>query len=231
MQPKAVTLVATNSGIGTPVAVDSQGTLQVSPPKDSSANQAVIFLVSSDANNFPFGVETLAVGDFQLAFNGSTWDRVRVGAANADGLTPNSVGNLLTVAQLFGWDGAAFDRVRVANVFKTVSTAAAGLTAVWTPAAGKKYRLMGYTIDVAGTLAATGTQVLTLRDGAATVIKNHVANLIQTQTASISGGDSHMGADLGQGQLSAAINTTLNINLGTAMASGAVTVNAWGTEE
>jgi hypothetical protein len=231
MQPKAVTLVGTGSGIPIPVTVDAQGTLQVSPPKDSSANQAVIFLNAADANSFAFGVETLAVSNFALSFNGTTWDRTRSGAANADALAPSSVGNLLTVAQLFGWNGASFDRVRVANVFKTVSTAAAGLTAVWIPAAGKKFRLMGYTIDVAGTLAATGTQVLTLRDGAATVIKNHVANVIQTQTASISGGDSHMGADLGQGQLSALANNVLNINLGTAMATGAVVVNAWGTEE
>jgi hypothetical protein len=148
---------------------------------------------------------------------------------NTDGQA-NTSSAFVSAAYLYGYNGATFDRIRIANVYKTVSATAAGNTPVWTPTAGKKFRLMGYTIDVAGTAAATGVQVLQLRDNA-TVIKNHLANLIQTTTASISGGDSHMGADLGQGQLSALANNVLNINLGTAMATGAVVVHAWGTEE
>lgn len=186
------------------------------------------------APSAPFSDTTpsLPTISFSYAFNETTgeWEQVESASAASDGLVPSADGNVLTIAQLFGWNGASFDRARLATVFHTVVATAAGSTAVWTPTAGKKFRLMGYTISVAGTLAATGVQTLKLEDGA-TVIKNHLANVIETTTANISGGDTQIGADLGQGQLSSAINNVLNINLGTAMASGGVAVNVWGTEE
>ncbi len=89
---------------------------------------------------------------------------------------------------------------------------------------------MGYTIDIAGTTAATGPQIVKLLD-AAVVIRNHIGQTIQTQTASISGGADHMGADLGQGELSAVANNVLNVTLSVVMATGGVAINVWGTEE
>jgi hypothetical protein len=165
-----------------------------------------------------------------LGWNGSTYDRIWGRGNNVDALAAEATGNLASDAFGYGWNGASFDRIRVANIFKTVTATASGATNVWTPTAGKKFRLMGYTISCAGTLAATGVQTLQLLDNA-TVIKNHAANMIQTTTVSISGGDTQIGADLGNGQLSAAANNVLKISLGTAMATGEVAVNAWGTEE
>ena len=151
--------------------------------------------------------------------------------AGASGGLGNGDGpSLMVLAQNYAWNGASYDRVRIANIFHTVIATALGSTPVWTPTAGKSFRLMGYTIDVAGTMAATGVNTIKLEDGA-TVIKNHLANCIQTPTASISGGADHIQANLGQGQLSAAAGNVLNVNLSVAMATGGVAVNVWGCEE
>ncbi len=73
-----------------------------------------------------------------LAFNGTTWDRIRSGLGDAAA----STGLLGLVSMLF--NGSTYDRLRTANVFKDVSTVAVGsIATVWTPASGKKFRLMG----------------------------------------------------------------------------------------
>jgi hypothetical protein len=223
------------AGTALPVAVDKNGILIAGPPgtvtnDGDTLNQASLIELNTDTvPATDFGVTTAGMG---YSFNATTgfWERIESASAAADALVPATVGNQLVIAQLFGYNGATFDRIRVANIFHTVLATLVGSTAVWTPTAGKKFRLMGYTISVAGTLAATGVQVLKLED-AAVVIKTHLANVIETPTVSISGGDTQIGADLGQGQLSAAVNNVLNINLGTAMATGGVAVNVWGTEE
>jgi hypothetical protein len=165
-----------------------------------------------------------------FGFNGATFDRLRSAGSNADGLAAEAQGQQTVIAQLFGWNGASFDRVRVANVSHTALVTAAGTTPVWTPTAGTTFRLMGYTIDVAGTLAATGVQTIQLADGA-TVFKNHLADVIETTAVGDAGSTTNIGADLGQGFLSAAANNVLNIVLGSAMVTGGVAINVWGTEE
>lgn len=146
---------------------------------------------------------------------------------DADAVAAVAKGPLNVNSFAYVWNGATWDRVRGATIYKTVIATAAGETTVWDPAGGKKIRLMGYTISVAGTLAATGVQTIQLLDGnGGTVIKNHVA----TVTATTPTGDSQMGADLGNGQL-LTTDANLRVKLGTAMDTGSVTVNAWGTEE
>jgi len=167
---------------------------------------------------------------FAYGFNGATYDRLRSAGSTTDALAGEATGQQTIISQNYGFNGATFDRIRIANIYHTVVATAAGSTPVWTPTAGKRFRLMGYTISVAGTLAATGVQALKLEDGA-TVIKNHFADMIETPAVGASGGDTQIGADLGQGQLSAAINNVLNINLSTAIVTGGVAVNVWGTEE
>lgn len=154
-------------------------------------------------------------------------DRIRAVTSNADAI-PSELGNLAVFSYSAGFNGATFDRVRVANVFKTAFATAAGETAVWTPTGGKKFRLMGYTISVAGTLAATGTNRIQLLDGTGgTVIANHIATLTDTTPT----GDTQMGADWGQGFLSGAADRILRVKLASAVSNGGVAVNAWGTEE
>jgi hypothetical protein len=153
------------------------------------------------------------------------------GSGSAGAIELNADGELATLygaagaAFMFGFNGASWDRLRIANTFKTVNVTAAGSTAVWTPGAGNFFRLMGYTISVSGTVAAAGEQVIELLDGAATVISQHNATVQVVIT-----GDTQIGADLGQGYLSVAAANVLNVHLGTAMATGSVAVNVWGTQ-
>jgi len=167
-----------------------------------------------------------------FAFNGIGFDRVLSNSTEADGFSGSPIGNVQTLAQLYGWDGGAWDRIRVANIFHTLTATATGPTVVWTPASGKKFRLMGFIISVAGTMAATGVQSIQLIDGSGgTVIKNFIASLIQTPSASIAPVGAVFPGDLGQGQLSSTANNVLEVSLGTAMVTGNVSVNVWGTEE
>jgi len=142
---------------------------------------------------------------------------------NADGESATLVGQP-TATFLYGFNGSTWDRVRIANTFKTLSATASGNTAVWTPGAGSKFRLMGFEITVVGTLSAAGIQVIELLDGA-TVIKNFLAYVGTTGAAA-----QVFAEDMGQGYLSTTAANVLNINLGTAMSTGAVTINAWGTQ-
>jgi hypothetical protein len=208
-----------------PLAVDTNGILQVSTASTGGNAASLIQNNADGINPLDFG----AVGaSFEYAFNGATWDRVRSGTANADTVAPLATGNIFTIAQLIAWNGDAYDRVRIANVYHSVLATAAGNTTVWTPPAGEKFRLMGFTISVAGTLAATGVELIQLTDSnGGTVISQHQA----TVTITTPTGDTQIGADLGQGYLSAAANNVLAVNLSSAMLTGGVAVNVWGTEE
>src|SRR5438105_5547002 len=64
-----------------------------------------------------------------------------VGLANA----VDSTSNAFCVAG-FGFNGAFWDRLRTPNKFNHALATAAGNTAVWTPAAGKKFRLMRFAV-------------------------------------------------------------------------------------
>lgn len=146
---------------------------------------------------------------------------------NADGQSATLFG-VTEAAFLYGFNGASWDRIRSANVFKSVLATASGNTTVWTPTAGKKFRLMGYTLSIAGTLAATGVELLKLTDAAAgTVIAQHQATITITTPT----GDTQIGADLGNGFLSGAVNNALVVNLSATISGGGAVVNAWGTEE
>jgi hypothetical protein len=133
---------------------------------------------------------------------------------------------LPVASYLFGFNGSTWDRIRVANVFTTLTVNGAGNTVVWAPGAGNFFRLMGFAVTVAGTLAAAGVQLIQLLDGANT-IKNF--NTPLGTTADTQGGFEYS-EDMGQGYLSVAAGNDLYINLGTAMATGAVCINCWGTQ-
>jgi hypothetical protein len=114
-----------------------------------------------------------------------------------------------------GYNGINWDRVRVANVFKPVSLGAGTAeTTIWTPAAGKKFRLMGFvlTTDVASTLTfkdnTGGTTIFTSRGGVNTPVVLTPAN--------------------SNGILSAAANNVLTVTRGT---SAALDGTLYGCEE
>lgn len=113
------------------------------------------------------------------------------------------------------FNGATYDRPRTPNVFKTFNLAASSAEqTIWTPAAGKKFRLMGFVLTI-NTLAAT----VTFRDNTAGatifVTAGPAASVIQP-------------SNLGNGILSAVADNRLTIQ---ASAVSALVGTVWGTEE
>jgi hypothetical protein len=165
--------------------------------------------------------------------------------ANADGVSAATGGlwsAALIVQQLevvpWVFNGASRDRQRTPNVFKTAQASASGDTALWTPTAGKKFRLMKFKLQVPAncTLSARGILTVKLRDGTTDIGLTHDVWLGQTaittdtnpqQPSLLESG----WIDLGNGVLSSTINNVLNINLSAALTNGNVRVLAAGTEE
>jgi hypothetical protein len=132
-------------------------------------------------------------------------------------------------AALQGWS-----RPRTSTVFKQVSTAATGNTAIWTPGSGNKFRLLKFKIQVTAnaSLAAAGILTVTLEDAAVALALAHEWWLPAAAGASQSLAYDSGWFDLGKfGILSAAANNALNVNLSAALATGAVNVLVCGTEE
>lgn len=123
---------------------------------------------------------------------------------------------------------------RATTTFQTVATAAAGNTALWTPAAGKKFRLMRYMVTVTdqATQAGAGTLTFSLFDGAAGVT-GQVHDVFVPALGLVNTGSLYTSGwiDLGNGYLSTAANNVLNINLSAALTAGTVRVICCGTEE
>jgi hypothetical protein len=119
------------------------------------------------------------------------------------------------------------------NVFRSGTFTALGDTALWTPAAGKRWRLMRYRFALTGNAAmgTGGVLSIMLRDataaspfGAAVYVPAVAANTLGAYTSPW--------IDLGTtGYLSAAANNVLNVNLSAALTGGQVRVLVAGVEE
>jgi len=116
----------------------------------------------------------------------------------------------------------------VPDQFATVRATALGSTTVWNPDTSN-FLLLGFTITVAGTLAAPGEQIVELLDtGNEVTIAQFSTFLPATAVGNTffgqdyGGGYGYLGADTGN-------PTTLSVNLSVAMATGHVCVNAWGS--
>lgn len=155
--------------------------------------------------------------------------------ASADGDSLGPLSHLKTHAQarVMG-SGKLGYGLRTPDTFKTASATASGNTALWTPAGGKKFRLMRYMLTVTDNATQTtpGTLTISLFDAAAgdtgqahSVFVPSVA-LVNTGSLYSSGW-----IDLGNGRLSSAADAVLNINLSAALTAGAVRVICCGTEE
>jgi hypothetical protein len=181
---------------------------------------------------------------FPMVFDGSVWHRMRGGnlfaaASNsvlattlglnaaagatteraADNLTDAIAGSYFPGALPMLFNGANFDRGRTPAVFKdlpsTAVTAGTGIT-VWTPAAGKKFRLMGFC------LSASVAASIIFGD-------NAVGTILFRTPALAAAGVIVVGADmLGNGKLSAAANNVLKLDV---TATGNVAGFIFGTEE
>lgn len=117
-------------------------------------------------------------------------------------------------AALLVWNGASWDRLRAANIHKDLNAAAIGTIAtVWTPAGGKKVRLMGGMISVSAAVS-----VLFEDNGAGTTVCRTPKLLADTP----------YNFDLGQGVLLAAANNVLKA---TSSAAANITGTLYGVEE
>lgn len=155
------------------------------------------------------------------------------GALSGDALAGPSSGVLVVRSSSVVFNGATWDRRRTPSVFKTVTATASGDNAVWTPAAGKKFRLMRYVIYVTADAAraAAGDVEIILRD-ATTAIGVGFSVYVPGAAGTTFVADASSGwCDLGNGFLSAAANNVLNVNLSAALTAGEVRVVAIGTEE
>lgn len=120
------------------------------------------------------------------------------------------------MARLAGFNGVGWDRLRHANVFKSLNAAAIGTEAtIWTPAGGKKFRLMGFVFSAG---VAAGNIVLKDNTAGATILVIPKAAL---DTPFIS-------PPMGNGILSAAAN---NVLTATGVATETLSGFAFGTEE
>lgn len=138
-------------------------------------------------------------------------------AALADALANPTTLTLGALGLVYAPSGgtAQWDRLRTPNVFKTVSlSSGTAETTIWTPASGRKFRLMGFWFKVGSTAA-----VLTFKDGSggATIF-----------VGGATGNDNTGAVNLGNGILSAAANNVLTVTR-----SGSTTLDGtvWGVEE
>jgi hypothetical protein len=153
------------------------------------------------------------------------------------GPTSNFGGMVFLVFQNW-FNGTTWDRARTPSIFKTVSVAATvvGNSAVWTPAAGKKFRLMRFQVTGQG-LAATATGVVTVsfQDAAVAISQGTYDNDVPAVAGVVTGvNDISKGwVDLGNGILSSTANNVLNFNISAAGAGtvGTYRINVCGTEE
>jgi hypothetical protein len=132
--------------------------------------------------------------------------------------------NVISLVKNANFDTSGSFALRTPQVWNSALATAAGPTALWTPAGGKKFRLMGFSFAIPSIATSVAGVIINLLDAAAAV--GYVAAIGATTTA-------FAGTVVfnGNGYLSAAINQVLNINLSAAITAGAVYVTAWGTEE
>lgn len=155
------------------------------------------------------GVGIMAVGPTTRASSGSFFHIAAIQSlADAD----NGVSTQAIAVQ--SYNGASFDKTRTPNVFKIVQLAAGTAeTTIWTPAAGKKFRLLGFLLTCG--LAAT----LTFKDntaGTTIFVARGAADAPITPS------------DMGNGFLSGAANRLLTV---TRSVSSTLDGVVWGCEE
>lgn len=133
----------------------------------------------------------------------------------ADGLA-TSVAGAVALAESFVFNGTTLDKLRTPTVFKSLSAVViTSETTIWTPTAGKKFRLMGFILA-----QGVATGAVTLKDNTAgTTIFIIPPNTIGVTLVS---------PPMGNGILSAAAN---NVLTATGVSTETLTGVVFGTEE
>ncbi|MHB8677980.1 MAG: hypothetical protein ACYDCE_16175 [Candidatus Acidiferrales bacterium] len=133
------------------------------------------------------------------------------------GITPSTGATIPTAALEFAWDGQFWKMVRTPTTYKPQSAVAIAAEAtIWTPAAGKSFRLMG------GMLASSVVGNVTLRD-------NTAGTIIAVVPCGVAGvGYPIFGPNASNGKLSAAPN---NVLTATGPAGSTLSGTVFGMEE
>jgi len=146
------------------------------------------------------------------------------------GITTTNTAALTSIAiQCVALNTNTVQVVRTPTTFKSAAANTAAATAIWTPAGGKKFRLLGGVITSASAaLAAAALTTLTLLDGAAAItlafdIWIPVAPVNTTPCIAFTLGPN--------GYLSSTADNVLNATLTANLLSGQIRVTVWGTEE
>jgi hypothetical protein len=224
-----VTLPVTGTGDATPViAADEVGGVKIQRVKIVEGADGVNDGDISAANPLPVVLPSTQVTSLNPSgndyVNGTLPALAVVALVNYDGafwVVPESFtrgegddGQRISGAGSLLWDGAVTRRERTPNVFKPQSAVLITTeTTIWTPASGKKFRLMGYHLvcSVAGNIVlkdnTAGTTILVIPSAA---------------------GDGGTFVMLGNGILSAAAN---NVLTATGPATGTLSGFVFGTEE
>ena len=144
-----------------------------------------------------------------------------------------SVGSLRTNTYLY--DGTKSDRARTPSKIKNIFANTSGNTALWQPAAGKRFRILACRVTATSNIAIAGGGILDIRlyDGAATSIGLSHSLFCPTTSVTTSPGTAYDSGwmDLRNGYLAANVDTPLNVNLSVALTAGGVQTIAVGTEE
>lgn len=137
-----------------------------------------------------------------------------VSAQSSDGLAPSS--SPAVDGWNYVWNGSGWDRQRTPLIFKSLSAVLiTAETTIWTPAAGKKFRLMGYCLAQG---VVTGAVTLKDNTAGATIM------IIPPNTIGVA----FCSNPMGNGILSATVN---NLLTATGASTETITGYVFGTEE
>lgn len=121
---------------------------------------------------------------------------------------------------------------READVFRQTTATANSNQTIWTPATGKRFRLLGYAIDVTGDAnVASATHVtISLTDSGTLFGLSHSVYIPASGT--VNGNLAQWAWDLGGiGYLSSTVGNSLQLLPATALTAGLIRVRVQGVEE
>lgn len=127
-----------------------------------------------------------AVGSFLMGFDGTNWDRVRVGTPSIDGVAAASFPSLLALSVGYAFDGSDFDRIRLEG--SLLGLTVGGSVAHDAADAGNPISQGLNARTTNPTAVADGDRVRAIGDdlGRPVVVLNQVRDLVTTATTTIS---------------------------------------------
>lgn len=119
------------------------------------------------------------------------------------------------------------------NVFKNSTVPlGAGAHTIWTPASGKRIRLLGFDFEISNdaTLAVAGDNSITVQETGGVIIHRFIASVGAT-ASTVPGQITYQFIPGEAGYLSIAPDNILSLLFNTAFITGSIVANAWGMEE